>query len=187
MKVLVVIAAVAAYFAVMVAVVPPLYLESYTSYPAPVHSVTVSDDAISLGESFRLRVDVVNDRDFADFVVTSVGFPGLEDAGAHVDLVGYDFDLPPRYVAAGDQPRSIYGAGSDGNAYASIESTGSDVGVGERYHIALSVTPPASGDFAVHVKTAAVPHSHGMAHFPHSGPGDAQGETVEIHVVSVVP
>jgi hypothetical protein len=26
-----------------------------------------------------------------------------------------------------------------------------------------------------------------MAHFPHSGPGDAQGETVEIHVVSVVP
>ena len=62
MKVLVVIAAVAAYFAVMVAVVPPLYLESYTSYPAPVHSVTVSDDVISLGESFRLRVDVVNPR-----------------------------------------------------------------------------------------------------------------------------
>ena len=104
MKVLVVIAAVAAYFAVMVAVVPPLYLESYTSYPAPVHSVTVSDDVISLGESFRLRVDVVNDRDFADFVVTSVGFPDLEDAGAHVDLVGYDFDLPPRYVAAAARP-----------------------------------------------------------------------------------
>lgn len=177
--------AVIAYFVTMILVVPPIYLDNYTLYPTPTHTVTVSDADIALGESFHIQVDVTNGHDHADLLINSVGFPSLEGGVEGVEITGYNFHTPPVLQASGDTARLIYGNGQPDIAYPSIRSTSDDVVAGEKYRIELIVTPTKLGDFEVHVKTAALPHSHDAAHYPHSGPADAQGETVDIYTVNV--
>lgn len=182
-----VVVSVTAYFVVMVAVVPSIYLDSYSLYPQPVHSVTISDDVVSLGESFILRVDARNNNDFAEYVVTTVGLPALDDAREHATVVGYDFVQAPGYVEAGDPVPLTYGTALDAAPHAYIISRSTDATIGAKYHVELAITPPDPGTFIIHVKTAALPHADDLAHFPHSGFLDAQGELADVYEVAVLP
>lgn len=176
----------AAYFVAMIGVIPQLYLEYYTAYPTLTHHVSVSDSNIPLGESFSLRIDVDNEYDQADILITSVSFPSLEgNLEDHVRLVRYDFGMAPLYLEAGDAAGVVYGAGSAEIVHPTIRSTGVDVAAGDKHHVEFLITPPTEGDFEMQIKTTAVPHSHSKAHYPHSGFVDTQGEFVEIHVVGV--
>ena len=181
------VGAVAAYFAIMLLVVPPAYLDTYSLHPRPAHTVTLSNETIMLGESFLFEVYTINDNDFADLLITTIGFPQLEDASLYAQLIGYSFEQSPRYVVTGEPVSAAYGATPDGAPHAAIESMTADVVIGGRYSITLEITPTEPGPFVLQVKSVSVPHADELAHYPHSGAMDAYGELVEIYEINVLP
>jgi len=179
--------AIAAYFAVMTILVPSFYLDTYSIYPRPVHAVSISDETISLGGSVRIDIDITNNNDFAEYLITTVSFPNLTNAESHVQIVGYDFELTPLYVKAGQQAGSVYGTKLAAAPHALIESSTPNAAIEESYMISLMITPPEHGTFTVHVKSASLPHSDELAHFPYEGAKDAQGEFVSVYNIAVIP
>ena len=142
---------------------------------------------VALGESVRIDVRITNSNDFAEYLITTVGFPNLDSAEPYVRIVGYDFGLPPSYIAAGQKAGSVYGSKLAAAPHALIESSTPNAAAGESYAVSMLATPPEPGTFAIHVKSASLPHSDELAHFPHGGTKDAQGEFVSVYNISVLP
>ena len=67
------------YFFMALVVLPQEYLSHKIIEPQPIQSVTLSNDEITLGESFTIEIEIENKNDISDILLTSVGFPGLQD------------------------------------------------------------------------------------------------------------
>ena len=62
------------YFFMILVVFPGEFSSLKVIEPQPTHSVSLSTNEITLGESFKIEVDMSNRNDFADILLTSVIF-----------------------------------------------------------------------------------------------------------------
>lgn len=175
------------YFLLTSVVFPQIYLQKSLAEPSPVQSVQISNKEISLGESFSITVDVTNQDDFADILITSIGFPTLPDLDA-VRITSYDFTQSPRLIQVGDSIGTKYTKGAPMQAvYPSIEAMSRNVYPDSKFFISISVTPQNIGPFVIYVKTIAIPHLSDLAHYPYEGLVDPQGEFVQVQEITVKP
>lgn len=169
-------------------ILPEEYRSHKVIAPQPIHSVDISADEITLGESFTVEVNMNNRNDFADILLTSVGFPRLLELGDSVDVIGYDYTQSPKFIDVGSEVDSDYIYGNTVPAlYPSIEADSRNVKSDASFRMVVLVTPQKAGEFEVYVKTMAIPHTNDLGHYPHSGLIDPQGEFVDVYVVTVKP
>ncbi len=176
------------YFILVLLILPVEYLSQPIVEPRPKLDVKVSDSEINLGDSFVVDTITENQNQQADILITSIGFPDLDQIEDSVRLSSYDFTQSPRNIIAGDFIGSEYTFGNQISAnYASIEALSRNVIPGEIFHMSVTVTPQSSGIFEIRTKSIAIPHSSNLSHFPHGGTLDYQGEYVNVHTVFVKP
>ena len=178
---------IAAYFGVVLFVIPPEYSNAKTLEPQPSFTAKISPQQIRLGDSFDILIDSSNSHDSADIQIVSIAFPGLAQIGDRVKIVGYDFTQSPRYVKTGDEMGSDYSGGTKvvTAQYPSIEAYSRPVSPVAHYSIEMKVTPDVAGNFTIFTKTVAIPHSGERSHYPYSGIRDHQNEYVESYSVMV--
>ena len=175
------------YFFMTLVILPEEYRSHKVVEPQPIHSVTISEDEISLGESFKIEIEMKNQNDFADIVLTSVGFPSLDNHDS-VQVIGYDFTQSPKEIDIGYEIGSDYTYGEVMPAvYPSIEADSRNIPADSQFRMAVLVSPPESGLFEVYVKTVAIPHTTELSHYPYDGQIDPQGEFVDVFSVKVRP
>ncbi len=181
------LAAAAVYFALAVFVLPqPYSLMLALHRPAPViTSVTLSDDAITLGGEFSIRVSTVNRGDPADLQLVSVAFPNA----TRMDIVtvnSHNFKQSPFFVEPGDRIAAGYtGVQSVVARYPAVEAISRPWEPGEAFNIDLSVKPKSEGRFVIFVKAVGLPHNGDQAHYPAGGTLDQQDEYVDVYEVMV--
>ena len=169
-------------------ILPEEYRSHKVIEPQPTHSVSVSTDEITLGESFTVEINMNNGNDFADILLTSIGFPRLLELGDSVDVIGYDYTQSPKFVDVGSEVDGNYTYGDVASAlYPSIEADSRNVPADASFRIVVLVTPQKAGEFEMYVKTVAIPHTNDLGHYPHSGLIDPHGEFVDAYVVTVKP
>ena len=191
MKIYVITGAVAAvlfvYFFMTLVILPEEYRSHKIVEPQPIHYTSVSESEITLGDSFKIEIEMQNQNDFADIVLTSVGFPNLEDLDS-VEVIGYDFTQSPKEIDIGYEVGSDYTYGEVIPAvYPSIEADSRNIPADSQFRMVLLVTPPEAGIFEVYVKTVAIPHTTELSHYPYDGKIDPQGEFVDVFSVIVSP
>ena len=143
---------------------------------------------ITLGVSFIIEIEIENKHDISDILVTSVAFPGLQEIGDEVEIIGYDYTQSPRYIDLGDKLNSEYTYGEPIDAaYPSIEAYSRNVPEDTSYQMTLRVTPQNVGIFETYIKTIAIPHTTEISHYPYEGFLDHQGEYVSVFAVTVKP
>ena len=173
------------YFFMTLVILPEEYRSHKIVEPQPIHSAVVSKDEITLGESFKIEIETTNENDFADIVLTSVGFPSLDDLDS-VEVIGYDFTQSPKEINIGYEVGSDYTYGEAIPAtYPSIEADSRNIPVDSQFRIVLLVTPSEEGVFKIYVKTVAIPHTTELSHYPYEGKIDPQGEFVEVYSINV--
>jgi len=176
------------YFFMALVVLPQEYLSHKVIEPQPTQDVTLSNDEITLGESFIIEIEIENKNDVSDILVTSVAFPGLQEIGDEVEIIGYDYTQTPTYTDLGDKLNSEYTYGEEISAtYPSIEAYSRNVPKDNSYHMALKITPQNVGIFETYIKTISVPHTTELSHYPYEGFLDTQGEYVSVFIVTVKP
>ena len=177
------------YFSLTVFVLPDAYLSNEQLTPQPIIQASLSDDQISLGDSFRLDIVSQNIGDYGDIHVLSVAFPTLKKLDGMVDIVTYDFSQSPHYVDVGDEVGSNYSGGLESAfaEYPSIESMNRPDESNSRYHLSLKITPEHPGIFSMYVKSVIIPHTSDLSHYPTTGKIDHQNEFVEVFSVRVNP
>lgn len=176
------------YFFMGLVIFPQEYLSHDVIEPQPIHTVTISENEISLGKSFEIEIEVENKNDFADILITSVSFPGLLDSRDTVKIITYDFTQSPRHIVPGDKINSDYTLGGEVTAtYPSIEAYSRNVPVNDSYKMTLSITPQKIGPFETFIKTIAIPHTTEISHYPYEGLLDTQSEYVSVFSVNVNP
>ena len=175
------------YFFMTLVILPEEYRSHKVIQPQPIHTVTISDDEITLGESFKIEIEMTNQNDFADIVLTSVGFPSLLDHDS-LEVIGYDYTQSPKYIEIGYEVGSDYTYGEViPSVYPSIEADSRNIPKDSSFRMVILVTPPESGVFESYVKTVAIPHTTEKSHYPYDGLVDPQGEFVEVYSVMVNP
>ena len=173
------------YFLMTLVVLPEEYRSLKLIEPQPIHSVIVSEDQITLGESFKIEIEMENQNDFADIVLTSVGFPSLTDFEG-IEIIGYSYTQSPKYLDIGYEVGSEYTYGElMPAAYPSIEADSRNIPAGYTSRMVVLVTPSETGSFEFYVKTVAIPHNSEKSHFPYEGLVDPQGEFVDVYSVAV--
>jgi len=176
------------YFFMTLVVLPQEYLSHKIIEPQPTQAVTLSNDEITLGESFIIEIEIENKNDISDILITSAAFPGLQEIGDEVEIIGYDYTQSPIYIDLGDKLNSEYTFGEQITAsYPSIEAHSRNVPEDTSYQMALRVIPQNAGIFETYIKTIAIPHTTEISHYPHEGFLDPQGEYVSVFVVTVKP
>ena len=175
------------YFLMTLVIFPDEYRSHKVIEPKPIHTASISSNEITLGESFKIEIEMINQNDFADIVLTSVGFPSLSDLDS-VEVIGYDYTQSPKYIDIGYEVGSDYTYGEVIPAvYPSIEADSRNIPANSEFRMVLLVNPPESGLFDVYIKTVAIPHTTNQSHFPYEGLVDPQGEHVEVYSVAVNP
>ena len=183
-----IIVALFVYFFMTLVILPQEYLSHKIIEPQPTHTVTLSNDEISLGESFKIEIEIENKNDVADILITSVAFPGLQEIGDEVEIIGYDYTQSPRYIKLGDKINSEYTRGEQiTTTHPAIEAYSRNVAPNSSYHMTLRITPHIAGTFEMYVKTIAIPHTTELSHYPHEGFLDPQREYVSVYNVTVNP
>lgn len=173
------------YFFMTLVILPEEYRSHKIVEPQPIHSAVVSEDEIPLGASFKIEIETTNENDFADIVLTSVGFPNLNDLDS-VEVIGYDFTQSPKEIDIGYEVGSDYTYGEAIPAvYPSMEADSRNIPADSQFRMVLLVTPPEEGAFEIYVKTVAIPHTTDLSHYPYEGKIDPQGEFVEVFSVNV--
>ena len=175
------------YFFMTLVILPEEYRSQKIVEPQPIHSTSISENEITLGDSFKIEIEMQNQNDFADIVLTSVGFPNLEDLDS-VEIIGYDFTQSPKEIDIGYEVGSDYTYGDVIPAvYPSIEADSRNIPADSQFRIVLLITPQESGVFEIYVKTVAIPHTTELSHYPYDGKIDPQGEFVDVFSVIVSP
>lgn len=178
-----------AYFVMSLVVFPDLYLSQDQLKPKPYFDVKISDEQITLGESFGVKIFSENIGDYGDIFILSVGFPTLSEIDDQIKITNYDFNHTPQKIKKGTILGAKYSGGVDkvSSQYASIEIMNRPTHAKEHYTMDLSVMPKNPGKFEFYVKTIAIPHTSDLAHFPQDGFVDPQGEYVKVYSVMVNP
>ncbi len=182
------VAAIVVYFIMTLVIFPQEFLSKSTIEPQPTQEITIDSDEISLGESFQIRVQIINKNDISDILITSVGFPNLQEIGDKIEIISYDYTQSPRYIKSGEKLNSEYASGGHIPAeYPSIEAYSRNVAADTSYRMVLGITPTNVGVFEIYVKTIAIPHTTNLSHYPQDGFIDPQGEYVSVYTVNVNP
>ncbi len=167
---------------------PQEYLSQSVVEPQPIQEITIDSNEIVLGESFQIKIQTINKNDIADILITSVGFPNLQEIGDEIEIISYDYTQSPRYIKPGEKLNSDYTSGGPVlSEYPSIEAYSRNVVPGTSYHLVLGITPTNGGIFEIYVKTIAIPHTTDLSHYPQEGFKDPQGENVSVYTVNVNP
>ena len=183
-----IIAGLFVYFFMTLVIFPQEFLSMGIIEPQPIHLVSQSADQITLGDSFEIEIQVTNQNDIADILITSVGFPGLTEIGDIISIKTYDYTQSPRFISPGEKLSSQYTAGEIINAhYPSIEAYSRNVAVDANYRMVITVMPQSEGTFETFIKTIAIPHTTELSHYPYEGMQDAQSEYVSVLSVEVNP
>ena len=179
----------AIYFSLTVFILPEVYLSNEQLSPQPIFQVTISDDEISLGESFRVDIISENIGDYGDIHILSTSFPTLKNLDGIVDITTYDFSQSPHYVNIGDEIGSKYSGGLESTVakYPSIESMNRPDVSNSEYNLGLKITPDNTGIFSIYVKSIIIPHTSDFSHYPMTGTFDHQDEYVTVFSVNVNP
>jgi hypothetical protein len=181
-------AALVVYFIMTIVIFPQEFLSQGIIEPQPTQEITIDSDEISLGESFQIKVQIINQNDVSDILITSVGFPNLQEIGDKIEIISYDYTQSPRYIKPGEKLNSEYTSGGHILAeYPSIEAYSRNVVQDTSYHMVLGITPTNGGIFEIYVKTIAIPHATDLSHYPQDGFKDTQGEYVSVYTVNVNP
>ena len=157
--------------------------------PEPYFAATISENNITLGDSFRFDIVSVNNGDYADIHIVSVAFPDLTMVDDVVKINTYDFTLSPSYIHVGEEIGSNYSGGVETtfSQYPSIEAMSRPLRSDVQTHFDLLITPKESGIFNIYVKSIGIPHTSDLSHYPYSGFLDHQNEYVSVYSVSVNP
>ena len=183
-----IVVALSVYFLMTLVIFPQEYLAHKVIEPQPTQEVMINSNEISLGESFQITIEIINENDISDILITSVGFPNLEDIGDEIEIISYDYTQSPRYIRAGEKLNSEYTSGGPIQAeYPSIEAYSRNVSADTSYHMVLNIIPNNGGIFEIYVKTIAIPHTSNLSHYPQEGFKDPQGEYVSVYKVKVNP
>ncbi len=78
------IIALAIYFIMTLVIFPQEYLSQSVVEPQPIQKITIDSNEIVLGESFQIKVQIINQNDISDILITSVGFPNLQEIGNEI-------------------------------------------------------------------------------------------------------
>lgn len=182
------VVALAVYFLMILVIFPQEYLSQSIIEPQPTQEIRIDFDEISLGESFQIKVQIINKNDISDILITSVGFPKLQEIEDEIEIISYDYTQSPRYIRSGEKLNSEYTSGGFILAeYPSIEAYSRNVAPDTSYHMVLGITPTNGGIFEIYVKTIAIPHATELSHYPQDGFKDPQGEYVSVYTVNVNP
>jgi len=170
-------------------VFPSIYLSKEELKPQAFFETKLSAASIRLGESFDVSIFSENIGDYGDIHILSIGFPSLETIDEQIKIVNYDFNHSFQKIKKGTMLGARYSGGAEKivSQYASIEIMNRPSPSKGHYTIDLSVTPKSPGYFEFYVKAVEIPHSSDLAHFPHQGFVDPQGESVEVYSVMVNP
>lgn len=183
-----IIAALVVYFIMTLVIFPQEFLSQSIVEPQPTQEITIDFDEISLGESFLIKMQIINKNDISDILITSIGFPSLQEIEDEVEIISYDYTQSPRYIKSGEKLNSDYTFGGHIPAeYPSIEAYSRNVVQDTSYHMVLGITPTNVGIFEIYVKTIAIPHTTDLSHYPQDGFVDPQGEYVSVYTVNVNP
>ena len=177
------------YFALTVFILPEQYMSNEKLISKPYFEVKLSDDEISLGESFRIDIMTENRGEYGDIHILSTAFPDLAEIGNVVQIVTYDFTQSSVDMIPGDDLIAKYSGGLEYTIakYPSIEAMSRPVHPGSTYHLSQVITPEKLGLFSVYVKSVNIPHVSDLSHYPQTGFLDHQGEYVEVYSVNVNP
>jgi len=183
-----IITALVVYFIMTLVIFPQEFLSQSIVEPQPTQEITIDFDEISLGESFLIKMQIINKNDISDILITSIGFPSLQEIEDEVEIISYDYTQSPRYIKSGEKLNSEYTSGGHILAeYPSIEAYSRNVVQDTSYHMELEITPTNGGTFKIYVKTIAIPHTTDNSHYPQDGFVDPQGEYVSVYTVNVNP
>ena len=185
----VIIISLGVYFAMTVYVLPEKFLAKEQFTPSPILEVSISNEEINLGESFRVSTISENIGEYGDIHIVSVAFPILSKIDDEVRIVSYDFSNSPIYIAMGDEIGSNYSGGLESviAEYPSIEAMNRPTHHGTEYVMDLQITPKLTGPFVVYLKAIDIPHTSSKSHYPQEGKVDHQGEYVLAYTVNVNP
>ena len=138
--------------------------------PEPYFAATISENNITLGDSFRFDIVSVNNGDYADIHIVSVAFPDLTMVDDVVKINTYDFTLSPSYIHVDEEIRSNYSGGVETtfSQYPSIEAMSRPLKPNVQTHFDLLITPKESGIFNIYVKSIGIPHTSDLSHYPYS-------------------
>ena len=177
------------YFTLSVFILPSEFLMTDQLIPEPIFEVTLSQNNIKLGDSFRLDIVSQNIGEYADIHIVSVGFPDLVEINDVVKIATYDFSLSPSYIPVGEEIGSNYSGGTTTTfaKYPSIEAMSRPLKPNIDTHFDIVVTPEKSGLFNIYVKSIGIPHTSDTSHYPYSGTLDHQNEHVLVYSVTVNP
>ena len=177
------------YFILTIFVLPSEFLMTEQLVPEPTFQATLSDSAITLGDSFRLDIVSVNTGDYADIHIVSVAFPDLMQIDDVVKIATYDFTLSPSYIYVDEEIGSKYSGGVETTfaQYPSIEAMSRPLKPDVPTHFDIVVTPQELGLFNIYVKSIGIPHTSSTSHYPYSGILDHQNEHVQVYSVTVNP
>ena len=178
-----------AYFSLAVFILPEQYMSNEKLISQPYFEVKISDNNISLGESFTVDITTTNSGEYGDIHILSTSFPDLVEIDNVVKITTYDFTQPPTYIIPGDKIIAKYSGGLEHtNAkYPSMEAMSRPVHPGSIYNLSQVITPEKDGIFSVYVKAVNIPHTSNLSHYPQVGVLDHQDEFVQIYSISVNP
>ncbi len=81
------VTALVVYFIMTLVIFPQEYLSQTVIEPQPTQEITIDFDEISLGESFLIKMQIINKNDISDILITSVGFPSLQEIEDEVKII----------------------------------------------------------------------------------------------------
>lgn len=170
-------------------VLPEKFLAKEQFTPSPILEVSISNEEINLGESFRVNTISENIGEYGDIHIVSIAFPTLSKIDDEVKIVSYDFSNSPIYIVTGDEIGSNYSGGLESviAEYPSIEAMNRPTHPGTKYVIDLQITPKLPRPFVVYLKSIDIPHTSSQSHYPQEGKVDHQGEYVLAYTVNVNP
>ena len=177
------------YFALTVFILPEQYMSNEKLISQPYFNVKISENDISLGESFRLDIITENKGEYGDIHILSTAFPDLTSIEEAVKTATYDFTQSSVNIFPGDEIIAKYSGGLEHTIakYPSIEATSSPIHPGSTYHLSQVITPEKQGVFSVYVKSVNIPHTSDLSHYPQTGILDHQDEYVQVFSVNVNP
>ena len=177
------------YFALTVFILPEQYMTREKLVSQPFFEVSISDDDISLGESFRLEIITKNNGDYGDIHILSTAFPDLVEIGNVVKIVTYDFTQSSSRIDIGEKIIAEYSGGLDHvfAEYPSIQAMSRPVQPDSTYRLEQVITPEKLGKFSIYVKSINIPHTSNLSHYPQTGVLDHQKEYVQVYSVNVNP
>lgn len=170
-------------------VFPQIYLSKEILDPQAYFDVTISNDSILLGESFNVNIFSKNIGDYGDIHILSIGFPSLDKITDEVKVINSNFNHQYHFIEKNTLVGSNYTSSDQKveSQYALIEIMNRPSPPNGSYDFQLSVMPKNAGLYEIYVKAIGIPHTSNLAHFPHQGMIDPQGEYVEVYSVMVNP